>query len=142
MSVSTPSSLEGSPTAPAPDTSKKSTGWILVGTGGALVVAGTILDIVAATKGSQDIAGQGGSDNATTSNSKTNLYFAGTALLIAGAVTAIYGGSMVVGSKSKSADAPASRDLEAKNTDGVTKAVQLATQNAPTVLVPVVSGKF
>jgi hypothetical protein len=133
-SGSSSSSTEGTASA-----DKKKTGWIVLGVGAGVTVAGIVLDIVGTQVGS--VSGAGGiGDSGTTSNARTNFYWGGTALIVAGLVTGVVGGSMVLnpgGGKSTAPD-PAS---EAHN-DGMTKAVQAAYQSAPSFTVPVLGATF
>jgi hypothetical protein len=120
---------------------KKSTGWVLFGVGGALTIGGIVLDIVGTTQGT--VSGQGGpGDAGTTSNAKTNFYWGGTALIVAGVVTGIVGGSMIWGkheSKSDSASRPHSEDAQL---DSVSKTAQAAAASAPGFTLPLVGATF
>jgi hypothetical protein len=100
-------------------------------------VAGIVLDIVGSTQGS--VSGEGGiGDNGTTSNSRTNFYWGGTALIIAGIVTGVVGGSMIMNSTSST---PPPQD-EARNTDGLTKTAEAAYKTAPGFTVPLLGTTF
>jgi hypothetical protein len=119
------------------DEGKAKTGWIVLGIGGAVTVAGIVLDIVGSTQGS--VSGEGGiGDNGTTSNSRTNFYWGGTALIIAGIVTGVVGGSMIMNSTSST---PPPQD-EARNTDGLTKTAEAAYKTAPGFTVPLLGTTF
>lgn len=125
------------------DEGKIKTGWILVGVGGAVGIAGIVIDIVAANSGT--VAGEGGAgDTSTTDNTRTDLYFLGTTLLFAGIATGIYGGSMVWsgnnGADSKTSE-PKQQTDEAK-TDSVTQAAQARLQSAPSFVLPVIGATF
>ncbi|HEY3815531.1 MAG TPA: hypothetical protein VGL81_00085 [Polyangiaceae bacterium] len=120
-----------------PDPAKAKTGWIVLGVGGGLTVAGIVLDIVGSTQGA--VAGAGGvGDSGTTSNARTNFYWGGTALIIAGIVTGVVGGSMIMNS-TKATRPP---EDEAQNTDGLTKTAQAAYQSAPGFTVPLLGTTF
>jgi hypothetical protein len=138
------------PAAPAPaddsqkDQSKIKTGWILVGVGGAVGIAGIIIDIVGANSGR--VAGEGGvGDSATTDNTRTDLYFLGTTLLFAGIATGIYGGSMVWSGNNpgegKTSDKPENKNDDAK-TDTVTQVAQARLRSAPSFVLPIVGATF
>jgi hypothetical protein len=127
---------ESTPASSSSDSGKTKTGWIVLGIGGALTVAGIVLDIVGTTQGS--VSGTGGlGDNGTTSNAKTNFYWGGTALIIAGIVTGVVGGSMIM--NTTKATPPPEDDARI---DGVTKTVQAAYQSAPGFTVPVLGTTF
>ncbi|MGH7294126.1 MAG: hypothetical protein ACRELB_04300, partial [Polyangiaceae bacterium] len=99
-------------------------------------VAGIVLDVVGSQVG--NVAGTGASGDANkTSNARTNFYWGGTALIVAGVVTGIVGGSMIMNS-SKATPPP----LDEAKVDGVTKAVQAAYQSAPSFTIPVVAATF
>jgi hypothetical protein len=119
---------------------RKKTGWIILGVGGAVTVAGIVIDIVGATQ-SSNLAGQGGSgDSGTTQNSRTNLYWGGTALIVAGVVTGIVGGSMVWAKPSP----PTGRDHTSDDAqiDNVTKTAAAAAQATPSFTLPLVGATF
>jgi hypothetical protein len=139
-------SAEPSPAAPEPNSSsssKATTGWIVLGAGGALTLGGLVLDIVAA--GKNHLSGQGGpGDTSTTQNQKTDLLFAGTTMIVAGIVAGIYGGSLVVASSKHTAEADPSREPQpaAGSADAVTKTAQASLASSPSFLVPVVGARF
>ena len=117
--------------------SKAKTGWIVLGIGGVVTVAGIVLDIVGTTQGT--VSGAGGlGDNGTTSNARTNFYWGGTALIIAGIVTGVVGGSMIMNS-TKATRPP---EDEARVTDGVTRSAQAAYQSAPGFTLPILGTTF
>ncbi len=125
------------------DQSKIKTGWILVGVGSAVGIAGIIIDIVGANSG--HLAGEGGpGDTATTDNTRTDLYFLGTTLLFAGIATGVYGGSMVWSGNNpgegKTSDKP-DRNDDAK-TDSVTQVAQARLRSAPSFVLPIVGATF
>jgi hypothetical protein len=142
-------SAAAAPAAPAADDSQKDdgkikTGWILVGVGGAVGIAGIIIDIVGANSG--HLAGEGGpGDTATTDNTRTDLYFLGTTLLFAGIATGIYGGSMVWSGNNpgegKTSDKPDIKNDDAK-TDSVTQVAQARLRSAPSFVLPIVGATF
>jgi F0F1-type ATP synthase membrane subunit c/vacuolar-type H+-ATPase subunit K len=138
-SVDGASATAGADSAPASNPDKARTGWILVGVGSAVAIGGLVVDIVGANTG--HLAGMG-NDNGQTDNSRTDLYFVGTSLIVAGIVTGIYGGSMVWsanhGQDTKASAPPAD---DAKN-DGVTKVAQAKLASSPSFVVPVVSGSW
>jgi hypothetical protein len=143
VSLSTTSSSSSSADGSASTTGnpdKARTGWILVGVGGAVAIGGIVVDIVAANSGSVAGAG-GGSDGGQTNNTRTDLYFLGTTLLVAGVVTGIYGGSMVWSANHPDAKASAKPEEDAR-VDGVSKAAQAAFAAAPAFTVPVIGAVF
>jgi hypothetical protein len=145
-SASTTASASGSAPATAPDSdsssSKKTTGWVLVRVGGALTVGGIVTNAIAAANSGVTSGMGGGSDSGQSNNTRTDLLFAGTFLIVAGVVTGVYGGSMVW-SASKGVDSKASdRPEDDAKTDGVTKVAQARFASSPTFTVPLLSGKF
>jgi hypothetical protein len=139
-SASVSASAPASSTSSTPSTSsdhKSKTGWVVLGIGAGVTIAGIVLDIVGTQQG--HVAGTGGSGDADkTSNARTNFYWGGTALIVAGVVTGVIGGSMVWASGQTSAR-PADEEARA---DGATKAVQAAYQSAPSFTVPVLGATF
>ncbi len=126
------------------DDNKIRTGWILVGVGSAVGVAGIIINIVGANSGT--VAGQGGAgDTANTDNTRTDLYFLGTTLIVAGVVTGVYGGSMVWSGnnpdKVKVEDKPERTKDEAQS-DNVTKVAQARFASAPSFVIPIIGATF
>jgi hypothetical protein len=138
LSTSSTSADGSASTTGNPD--KARTGWILVGVGGALAIGGIVVDIVGANSGTVAGAG-GGSDNGQTNNTRTDLYFVGTTLLVVGIVTGIYGGSMVWSANHPDSKASAKPEDDAK-IDGVSKAAQAAFAAAPAFTVPVIGAVF
>lgn len=140
-SASASGSGSGSSDAPSSDdsSSKKSTGWILVGVGGAVTVGGIVVDIVGANSGT--IAGAG-NDSGNTDNTRTDLLFFGTTLIVAGLVTGIYGGSMVWNADHHTADKATPPPADDAKVDGVTKAAQAQLASAPTFTLPIVGARF
>jgi hypothetical protein len=129
------------------DSSKSSTGWIILGIGGAATITGIVLDIVGANSGS--VSGQGGpGDSGTTSNARTNLYWGGTALIVAGVVTGIVGGSMIVNANKGSDTTPSTpptrdeEDASRGGADAVSKVASASLKSAPTFVVPVLGARF
>jgi hypothetical protein len=133
-------SSESAPEHNSSSAGKATTGWIVLGVGGAVTIGGVVLDILAA--GKNQVSGSGGpGDTTTTQNQKTDLLFAGTTMIVAGLVAGIYGGSLIVASKKGDADA-ASNAPAAGTTDAVTKTAQAAFASSPSFVVPVVGARF
>jgi hypothetical protein len=135
-------STESTP-APEPNSSssnKSTTGWVVLGIGGAVTIGGIVLDAIAA--GKNQISGQGGpGDTSTTQNQKTDLLFAGTTMIVAGIAAGIYGGSLLIRSKHTGEDA--SREpTAAGSADAVTKTAQASFASSPSFMVPVVGARF
>jgi len=149
-SASGSTTASGTAAAPAatPDDSQKNndkikTGWILVGVGSAVGIAGIVLNIVGANSGT--VAGEGGSGDASnTDNTRTDFYFLGTTLIVAGVVTGVYGGSMVWAGnnpdKVKPEDKPETKD-DAR-IDNVTKVAQARFAAAPSFVIPILGATF
>jgi len=142
------SSTSSSTSTGTADQSKATTGWIVLGIGGAATITGLVLDIVGANSGS--VSGQGGpGDSGTTSNARTNLYWGGTALIVAGIVTGVVGGSMIVNAN-KSTDGttpstpPTRQEEDASNgsSDAVSKVASASLKSAPAFVVPVLGARF
>ena len=103
-------------------------------------MAGIVLDIVGTQVG--NVSGAGGiGDSGKTSNARTNFYWGGTALIVAGLVTGVVGGSMVLTKGSDGKSTPVDHSDEGSN-DAVTRTVQAAYQSAPSFIVPVVGATF
>jgi hypothetical protein len=127
-----------STTTSTTDASKAKTGWIVLGVGGALTIGGIVLDIVGTQTGS--VSGEGGvGDSGKTSNARTNFYWGGTALIVAGIVTGVVGGAMIM---NKGEDKHSAPPVDDASTDGVTKTVQAAYSRAPSFTVPVLGATF
>ncbi len=125
------------------DHDKIRTGWILVGVGSAVGIAGIVLDIIGANSGT--IAGEGGpGDSGNTDNTRTDFYFLGTTLIVAGVVTGVYGGSMVWSGnnpdKVRTEDKPEVKD-DAR-IDNVTKVAQARFASAPSFVIPILGATF
>ena len=118
----------------APRPGDRRNGWIVLGIGTGITVAGVVIDIVGATQGT--VAGASGDGN--TSNARTNFIWGGTALIIAGVVTGIVGGSMVADSYKSVPPAPETPAAS----DGVTRTLQAAIQSAPTFSLPLLATTF
>ncbi len=117
---------------------KARTGWIVLGAGGAVAIAGIIVDAVGTGQG--HIAG---ADGATTDNSRTDFYFVGTSLLIVGALGAIYGGSMVLDNAHSGVEGTVMESPPARGSnDPVTHTAQAALAGAPRFVLPILSLKF
>jgi hypothetical protein len=130
---------EESSSSSSSSSNNRSTGWVLFGIGGALTVGGIIVDVVGTSQGS--VSGQGGNgDSGTTSNARTNFYWGGTALIVAGVVTGLVGGSMIWG-KGDQKSTPKDHTDEAQ-IDTVSKTAQAAAQSAPGFTLPLVGATF
>ena len=113
------------------------TGWVVLGVAGALTIAGIVLDVVGASQGT--VAGAGGpGDDGNTSNARTNFIWGGTALIVAGIVTGIVGGSMIAASYKYSPPA----ETAAGGGDGATRTLQAAYQSAPAFSMPLLGATF
>jgi hypothetical protein len=127
---------------PAKDDKKITTGWVLVGVGGVLGITGIIVNIVGANSG--HVAGAGGAgDNDVTDNTRTDLYFLGTTLLVAGVATGVYGGALVWsgnnGTDTKASEHKTDDDAKA---DSVTKVAAARFATAPSFVVPIIGATF
>jgi hypothetical protein len=132
---------EHSSSAPSSVAKKHKTGWILLGVGGGLTLTGLVLDIVGTTQGT--VSGTGGSGDAgLTDNTRTNFYWGGTALIIAGVVTGIVGGSMVLSKGGDTKSTPGDHSSDDAKIDSASKTAQAALQSAPTFTVPIVGATF
>jgi hypothetical protein len=129
------------PAEPEKDSKKITTGWVLIGAGSAVGIAGIIINIVGANSGT--VAGQGGQGDATTTdNTRFNLYFAGTTLIVAGLAAGIYGGALVwSGNNGGDAKASEHKDDDAK-ADGITKVAEAKFASAPSFVLPIVGATF
>jgi hypothetical protein len=140
-------SASGSAAAPAADDADKNqskikTGWILVGVGSAVGIAGIIIDVVAANSGT--VAGEGGAgDTANTDNTRTDLYFLGTTLIVAGVVAGVYGGSMVwAGNNPEKAKEQNKPEKDEARIDNVTRVAQARFASAPSFVIPILGATF
>jgi hypothetical protein len=136
VSVSSGGSSGGSSSSNA---ERQKTGWIIFGIGGAATLTGLVLDIVGTAQPSP--SGQGGQgDPGTTQNARTNFYWGGTALIVAGVVTGIVGGSMIWAKPAP----PTGRDhsSDEAQVDNVTKTAAAAAQSTPGFTIPVVGATF
>jgi hypothetical protein len=95
-----------------------------------------VLDIVGTQVGS--VAGQNGQ---TTSNERTNFYWGGTTMIVAGVLAGIYGGSMILDARKQSVQ-PSQTPIDHSQDASATKAMQTALSSAPAVQLPIVSAKF
>jgi len=140
----TPPPAAAAPARPrAPDSSKKATGgWIVVGAGGALVIGGIVLEGVAA--GTNDISGSGGAgDGGTTHNTKTDLIWAGSVLIVAGLLAGVYGGSMVVeANRARAGEEAALPPPSPGGIDPLARAAQASLARTPSLVVPLVGMRF
>ncbi|HEY8038472.1 MAG TPA: hypothetical protein VIF15_01710 [Polyangiaceae bacterium] len=155
--LSSPAFAQQSSAAPSPSpaeenheiksqdaSSRARTGWIVLGIGGALTIGGIVLDIVGTQQGT--VSGQGGNgDNGTTSESKTNFYWGGTALIVTGVLLGIWGGSMVANADKADAPAPAAppaHETDDASRDSVTRTAQASLQRTPTFTLPIIGATF
>jgi hypothetical protein len=129
------------------DKDRVRTGWILVGAGSAVGIAGIIINIIGANSGT--IAGEGGAgDTANTDNTRTDLYFLGTTLIVAGVVTGVYGGAMVWSGnlgKPLTPVEPTDKPEVETNTarlDSPVRAAQARLASAPSFVIPLVGATF
>jgi hypothetical protein len=129
---------------PPPQSGNASTGWMLLGGGGALVIGGIVVDAIGGSKNQVSGTGAAG-DNGLTHNAKTDLFFAGTTMIVAGVLAGIYGGSIVLAAnarKNQDANAQTTPPPAVGTSDPVTKAAQTSLASAPTFVVPVVGARF
>jgi hypothetical protein len=132
-------SASASTTPTKSDPGRAKAGWIVFGIGAGVTVGGIVLDIIGTQVG--HVAGEGGSgDSGKTSNARTNFYWGGTSLIVAGIVTSIIGGSMIAGKDSEGTKRDTTEE-DAKS-DAVTKTVAAAYQAAPSFTVPVLGATF
>lgn len=119
-------------------TKKKQTGMYVTIGGGVLVVAGAIT-MIAGSKPSDTFPAGG-----TTGNSNTNVLFVGGALVFAGVVAGIYGGSMWVnGAKTDvEGDVGGTASSHGAVQTPVKTAQQQVAPTTPTFIVPILSGSF
>jgi hypothetical protein len=118
---------------------KARTGWIILGTAGAVGIAGIIIDGVAAGKDST----VPGATGTTTDNSRTDLYFVGTTLLIVGALGSIYGASWVIDNRHSKVEGAVMEAPPAHGSnDPVTHVAQSAFSSVPTFFMPLVTARF
>jgi hypothetical protein len=126
---------------PAPSGSK-STGWVVLGIGGGLTVAGIILDVVGATQ-SKNVPGEGGPGvGQTTSNARTNFFWGGTALIVAGLVTGVVGASIVLHPNEDMNKKPADKPIDDASTDAIRSVADARIQAAPSVMLPILGATF
>ena len=138
-SLSASTSSSSTQTSTKSDAARTKKGWIVFGVGAGVTVGGIVLDIIGTQVG--HVAGEGGpGDSGKTSNARTNFYWGGTALNVAGIDTCIVGGSMVAG-KATAGPKRDTTDEDAKS-DAVTKTVAAAYQAAPSFTVPVLGATF
>jgi hypothetical protein len=123
-------------------TGSKTTGWVVLGIGGGLTVAGVVLDIVGATQ-SKNVPGEGGPGaGQTTSNARTNFFWGGTALIVAGLVTSVVGVSFILHPNDDTNKKPADKPIDDASTDALRGAAEARLQSAPTVMVPILGATF
>jgi len=137
-SASTSTSSSSAP-APADSAKKKEkTGWIILGAGGAVAVGGIVLDIVATQVGNV-VPGETGT---TTTTIKTNFFWGGSTMIVAGMLAGIYGGSMILGARKAAEPQPSQPPTDTGHTDNTAKAAQTALSRAPSFSLPLVKTTF
>jgi len=125
-----------------PDHGNSKTGWVILGIGGGITIAGIVIDIVGATY-STTVPGEGGPGaGQTTTNTRTNLFWGGTALIITGLVTGVVGGSMILNPNQDMNKKPADKPVEEASSDALSKSVTAQLQSAPAVMVPILGASF
>jgi hypothetical protein len=130
------------PSKGEPDHGNSKTGWVVLGIGGGVTVAGIVLDVVGATQ-SKNVPGEGGAGaGQTTSNARTNFFWGGTALIVAGLVTCVIGGSMIVNPNQDMNKKPKDKPIDDASTDALGKTMAAQLQSAPTVMVPILGATF
>jgi hypothetical protein len=133
------SASSSSTTSTTADSGHAKKGWIVFGIGAGVTVGGIVLDIIGTQVG--HVAGEGGpGDSGKTSNARTNFYWGGTSLIVAGIVTSIIGGSMIAGKDTEGTRRDTTEE-DAKS-DAVTKTVAAAYQAAPSFTIPVLGATF
>jgi hypothetical protein len=75
---------------------KATAGYVLIGTGAALAVAGVLVIAIGSRGGDTFPGGEGGSDTSTTNNKNFNIILTGTGLILGGVVAGVLGGSFVI----------------------------------------------
>ena len=75
---------------------KATAGYVLVGTGAALAVAGVLVLAIGSRGGDTFPGGEGGTDTSTTSNKNYNLILTGTGLILGGVVVGVLGGAFAI----------------------------------------------
>ncbi len=128
---------------------KERTGWSIIAGGAAAVVVGAVIDAVGTGEGM--VAGQGGvGDAGNTSSAKVNFYLAGTTLIVAGLVAAVFGGSFVFDNAHSAVhEGPAGtpnpgrfEEGEHATRDPVTRSAEVALDRAPSIVVPLFTTTF
>jgi hypothetical protein len=137
-SSATTSSASASSPAPVDHAKKEKTGWIVLGVGGAVAVGGIVLDIVATQVGN-NVPGQTGT---TTTTAKTNLYWGGSTMIVAGLLAGVYGGSMILDARKAAEPAPSQPPSNTGHTDDTARAAQAALARAPSFVLPLVGARF
>lgn len=75
---------------------KATAGYVLVGTGAALAVAGVLVIAIGSRGGDTFPGGDGGTDTSTTNNKNYNIILTGTGLIVGGVVAAVIGGAFAI----------------------------------------------
>ena len=133
------SASSSSSTSTSSDPGRAKTGWLVFGIGAGVTVAGIVLDIVGTQVG--HVSGEGGpGDSGKTSNARTNFYWGGTSLIVAGIVTSIVGGSMISGKDTEGTKRDTTEE-DAKDSSP-TKSVAAVYQSAPSFTIPVLGATF
>ena len=118
----------------------ETTGLVVLGVGGALVIAGII--VIAVAGGTNGVSGQG-NDSGTTHLGNTNALFAGGGLIFAGLAAGIYGGATYLNSKSSTVEGDVAKPGPARGAlDSGPAVARNATPNVPAFVIPVWQGTF
>ncbi len=138
--LSSPALADGTSTPnTTSDPGRAKTGWIVFGIGAGVTVGGIVLDIIGTQVG--HVAGEGGpGDSGKTSNARTNFYWGGTSLIVAGIVTCIVGGSMISGKDTEGTKRDTTEE-DAKDSSPA-KSVAAIVQSTPSFTVPVFGATF
>lgn len=127
-----PSQEEGGPKG------SKKAGWIVLGVGAGVGIAGIILDCVGLTKPSTAPGEMG----TTTTNARTNFFWGGTSLIVAGIVTGVVGGAIILHPDQDLNKKPGDKPVDDASGDAVTHAAQATLQSAPQITIPIVGATF
>jgi hypothetical protein len=76
--------------------SKATAGYVLLGTGAGLAIAGTLVIVFGSRGGKTFPGGEGGADTSTTNNANYNFILAGTGLILGGVVAGVVGGALAI----------------------------------------------
>lgn len=137
-SVSTSTSSSSTPATADSAKKKEKTGWIILGAGGAVALGGIVLDIVATQVGNV-VPGETGT---TTTTIKTNFFWGGSTMIVAGMLAGIYGGSMILDARKSAEPLPSQPPTDTGHTDSTAKAAQAALSRAPSFSLPLVKATF